>query len=91
MMDPIESLFIGEDYNIVTDKVQRIIPEDPRVLEEIYITYCQIRRVQRAFRPSKLGDELNRLHQALARRIRALEPNQPRQDDGKGHSQSGPA
>lgn len=71
MIDP---LFVGEKYNILTDKVEKVLPSDKRILEEVFLAYCQILKVKMAFRPTRLGDQLEEVHIRLLKRIKELEP-----------------
>lgn len=87
-MRDMHRLFIGEDYNIFKDKVERVIPEDPRILVEVYVAYCLIQRVKGAHHSTKLRNELDMIHTDLVERIAKLEPIRPTGDNSQGHSSS---
>lgn len=80
-MRDVHRLFVGEAYNIFKDKVERVLPEDPRVLEEVYIAYCLIQRVKGGHHATKLRDQIDLIHTDLVKRIAALEPNGPSKND----------
>lgn len=78
MIDP---LFIGEDYDIVADRLVRKLPKDSRILEEVFIAYCQVHRLKP--RPGKYSKDLDVIHANLLRRIERLEPIRATSDDSK--------
>lgn len=82
-MRDVHRLFVGEAYNIFSDKVQRVIPEDPRVLEEVYVAYCLIQRVKGGHHATKLRDQIDMIHTDLVKRIAGLEPIRPTDNDSK--------
>lgn len=82
-MRDVHRLFVGEAYDIFKDKVARVIPEDPRILEEVYVAYCLIQRVKGAHHSTKLRDQLDLIHTDLVKRIAALEPIRPTSNDGE--------
>lgn len=82
-MRDVHRLFVGEAYNIFKDKVERVMPEDPRVLEEVYVAYCLIQRVKGAHNSTKLRNQLDMIHTDLVERIAKLEPIRPTGNDGE--------
>lgn len=76
-------LFVGEDYNIFTDKTERKIPKDPRVLEEVFLAYCRVLRAKRAANTTRLSRQLDEIHEDLHKRIAAIEPTRSTDNDSQ--------